>query len=117
MVNTSFFDDELLNTVTAKNKRRASSFDLILFKIPYWIKLGVKESVTTTLTCLVILLGLDDKSFSTVPSNWYSATTTTSAWPCLGIYNYTTCSPEIIATQTFDNGNENIAFDVYYRNK
>ena len=110
MVNTSFFDDELLNTVTAKNKRRASSFDLILFKIPTdktWSE-GVGYDYTNMSSDFV---GLDDKSFSTVPSNWYSATTT-SAWPCLGIYNYTTCSPEIIATQTFDNGNENIAFDV-----
>tara|TARA_R110000787_G_scaffold40066_8_gene99834 strand:- start:1940 stop:3490 length:1551 start_codon:yes stop_codon:yes gene_type:complete len=110
MVNTSFFDDELLNTVTSKNKRRASSFDLVLFKIPTgttWSE-GVGYDYTNMSSDFV---GLDDNSFSTVPSNWYSATTT-SSWPCLGIYNYTTCVPEIIATQTFDNGNENIAFDL-----
>jgi len=110
MVNTSFFDEELLNTITAKNKRRASSFDLILFKIPTgttWSE-GVGYDYSDMSSDFE---GLDDKSYSTVPSDWYSATTT-SAWPCLGIYNYSNCVPEIIATQTFDNGNENIVFNM-----
>tara|TARA_R100000664_G_scaffold31141_1_gene44441 strand:- start:59 stop:1609 length:1551 start_codon:yes stop_codon:yes gene_type:complete len=110
MTNTSFFDKELLNTITAKNKRRASSFDLILFKVPTgstWSEgVGYDYSDMTS-----DFEGLEDKSFSTVPSNWYSATTT-SGWPCLGIYNYSNCMPEIIDTQTFDNGNENIAFNM-----
>jgi len=34
MTNTSTFDEELLNTDMSDGRRRASSFDLILFRIP-----------------------------------------------------------------------------------
>jgi hypothetical protein len=34
MTNTSSFDNELLNTVMSNSRRRATSFDLILFRIP-----------------------------------------------------------------------------------
>ncbi len=34
MTNTSSFDDELLNDKTSQGRRRATSFDLILFRIP-----------------------------------------------------------------------------------
>ena len=34
MTNTSSFDNELLNTVMSNQRRRATSFDLILFRIP-----------------------------------------------------------------------------------
>lgn len=34
MTNTSFFDKELLNSFTSEGRRRATSFDLILFRIP-----------------------------------------------------------------------------------
>jgi len=34
MTNTSFFDKELLNDKTSQGRRRATSFDLILFRIP-----------------------------------------------------------------------------------
>ena len=33
MVNTSFFDKELLNTITSKGIERATSFDLLLVKL------------------------------------------------------------------------------------
>ena len=34
MVNTSFFEEELKNTPTSNGRMRATSFDLILFRIP-----------------------------------------------------------------------------------
>ena len=35
MVNTTTFDIELLNTSTSQGRIRATSFDLVLFRIPY----------------------------------------------------------------------------------
>ena len=34
MTNTSFFDSDLINDKTSQGRRRATSFDLILFRIP-----------------------------------------------------------------------------------
>jgi hypothetical protein len=34
MTNTSFFDKDLLNDKTSQGRRRATSFDLILYRIP-----------------------------------------------------------------------------------
>ena len=34
MTNTSFFDSDLLNDKTSQGRRRATSFDLILYRIP-----------------------------------------------------------------------------------
>ena len=113
MVNTSFFDEELLNTKTAKNFRRATSFDLVLVKLSgttsgfTWSE-GIGYDYTDQTSDFE---GLEDKSYSERPSNWYNATTLES-WNCGGGYTWGSCSPTIIATQTFDNGNENIAFDV-----
>ena len=108
MVNTSFFDDRLLNTQSAKLNRRATSFDLILFTIPDSWDEGVgydydNSSLTSTL--------FDDKSYSDRPSNWYNRTTVNS-WGVPGIYDYIGTTPTIIATQHFDNGNENIELDI-----
>lgn len=41
LTNTSFFDDELLNTKDSMDRKRATSFDLLLFRIP-------ENSVCTT---------------------------------------------------------------------
>jgi len=116
MVNTSTFDKELLNTITAKGNRRATSFELVL------VKLSGTTSASTWSEGVGYdyfdysseFNGLDDKSFSDRPSNWYSASTLNS-WPCLGAYDWYSSgcvSPHIIASQTFDNGNENIEMDM-----
>ena len=34
MTNTSYFDENLLNSTTSQGRRRATSFDLVLFRIP-----------------------------------------------------------------------------------
>lgn len=113
MVNTSFFDEELLNTLTAKNSRRATSFKLVLLKLTGtttgddWSE-GVGYDYTDQSSDFE---GLNDKAYSERPSNWYQATTLES-WNCDGGYTWNTCVPTIIDTQTFDNGNENIEFDM-----
>ena len=113
MVNTSFFDEELLNTITVKNSRRATSFELVLLKLTgttsgvTWSE-GVGYNYTDQRSEFV---GLEDKAFSQRPSNWYYATTL-EQWNCNGGYTWGACNPTIIDTQTFDNGNENIEFDM-----
>lgn len=136
MTNTSAFDTELLNSTTSEGRRRATSFNLILFRIPVsgctgsgqtWDE-GVGYDYYNSATNLnssngsTISLSLEtDKSFSTRPSNWYQSETI-SNWGLPGIYDNTnsisgnTCfnysGLTIVATQHFEFGNENIEFDM-----
>jgi len=102
MTNTSSFDNELLNTFMSNERRRATSFDLILFRIPktsgdtgnpqFWDE-GVgydyndfnitKNSAIGGATPLTYV---DSRAFSSRPSNWYQ-TTTLDNWSQPGIYN------------------------------
>ena len=133
MTNTSSFDNDLLNDTTSTGRRRATSFDLILFRIPLtsgstgtaqiWDE-GVGYdfyNVTKTLNSsngLLTPIALpQDKSFSQRPSNWFQ-TTTLSGWSTNGIYNNTTGGNVdysdliIVDTQHFEFGNEDIEFDM-----
>lgn len=121
MTNTSFFDKDLLNTSTSNGRLRATSFDLILFRIPYrdyeptqpqnWDE-GVGYDFADLMTQVP-----SDKNFSDRPSNWYQTTTITD-WEEPGIYNnqntglfpYTALT--IVDTQHFEFGDENIEFDM-----
>jgi hypothetical protein len=120
MTNTSYFDQELLNTATPDGRKRATSFDLILFRIPY------KDFDFTQPQFWDEGVGYDfqdyvsdqnDKAFSTRPSNWYQ-TTTIGTWEQSGIYSNTNQQPmpysalTIIDIQHFEFGNENIEFDM-----
>jgi len=133
MTNTSSFDNELLNTFMTNSRRRATSFDLILFRIPktsgdtgdpqLWDE-GVgydyndfnltKNSAYGAQTPLTYV---DERAFSTRPSNWYQ-TTTIAEWSEPGIYdnknqglvNYSGLT--IIATQHFELGNEDLNMDM-----
>jgi hypothetical protein len=121
MTNTSYFDKELLNTSTSQGRLRATSFDLILFRIPYvnfdenqpqnWDE-GVGYDYYDLVTGIP-----SDKNYSDRPSNW-SATTTITDWQQPGIYsNINTGSfnynqLEIVATQHFEFGDENVEFDM-----
>jgi hypothetical protein len=107
MTNTVAFNPETLNTTTSQARQRATSFDLILFRIPdgqYWDE-GVGYDFADLKYNYVI-----DKNFSNRPSNWYQ-TTTLSAWTENGIYsnnntgttNYNNLT--IVDTQTFEFGN------------
>ena len=129
MTNTSSFDNELLNTVMSNQRRRATSFDLILFRIPnvsgdtgnpqVWDE-GVgydyndfnlaKNSAQGGMSPLTYV---DSRAFSTRPSNWYQ-TTTVSNWSEPGVYSNTNNGTvnysglTIVARQHFELGNEDV---------
>ena len=133
MTNTSSFDNELLNTFMSNERRRATSFDLILFRIPkisgttgnpqYWdegvgfdytdsnINQNSSNGGSTPITYV------DSRAFSTRPSNWYQ-TTTISGWSQSGVYNNKNegtvnySGLTIVARQHFELGNENINMDM-----
>jgi hypothetical protein len=117
MTNTSFFDKDLLNDKTSQGKRRATSFDLILFRIPQnqqWDS-GVGYDYYP-----FGISNINDRSFSDRPSNWFE-TTTISGWTTPGLYsnvnsitgtgvNYSALT--IVDTQHFEFGNEDIEFNM-----
>jgi hypothetical protein len=117
MTNTSFFDKELLNDKTSQGRRRATSFDLILFRIPQnqqWDS-GVGYDYYDFNTNY-----LNDKNYSDRPSNWFQ-TTTISDWTTPGLYDNTNSATgsginysaiTIVDTQHFEFGNEDIEFDM-----
>ena len=133
MTNTSSFDNELLNTFMSDSRRRATSFDLILFRIPkisgstgepqQWDE-GVGYDYNDFNLAQNSAQGgqspltyVDPRSFSTRPSNWYQ-TTTISEWSQEGIYNNRNQGSvnfsglTIVAEQHFELGNENIEMDM-----
>lgn len=133
MTNTSSFDNELLNTFMSNERRRATSFDLILFRIPQisgttggaqlWdegvgydynnfnLSQGSSNGTSTPLTYV------DSRAYSSRPSNWFQ-TTTISNWSQPGIYdnnnqgvvNYSGLT--IVAQQHFELGNEDLFMDM-----
>lgn len=133
MTNTSSFDEDLINEDMSDGKRRASSFDLILFRIPKtsgttgqpqpWDE-GVGYDYTESNKNQNGLMGglypityVDPRSYSDRPSNWY-LTTNVSEWSQPGIYNNTTggvvnySALTIVDRQHFEFGNEDINFDM-----
>lgn len=133
MTNTSSFDNELLNTFMSDSRRRATSFDLILFRIPKFsgstgspqewdegvgydyndfnIAQNSAQGGSAPLTYV------DPRSYSTRPSNWYQ-TTTIDEWSQPGIYNnknegfvnYSGLTE--VARQHFQLGNEDLNMDM-----
>ena len=133
MTNTSSFDNELLNSFMSNERRRATSFDLILWRIPkfsgttgqpqYWDE-GVgydysdfniaQNSANGGISPLTYV---DSRAYSTRPSNWYQ-TTTLSGWSQNGIYNNVNqgvvnySGLTIVARQHFELGNEDLNMDM-----
>ncbi len=117
MTNTSFFDKDLLNDKTSQGRRRATSFDLILFRIPqnqYWDSGVGYDYYDFGIT------NLNDRSFSNRPTNWFERTTI-SGWSTPGLYSNTNSSTgtgvnysalTIVDTQHFEFGNEDIEFNM-----
>jgi hypothetical protein len=121
MTNTSAFSMDLLNTSMPDGSMRATSFDLILFRIPpkdldpaqpqYWDE-GVGYDFYDVPDQL-----LPNKAFSLRPSNWFQ-TTTIDTWEQPGIYNNMNIGPvpfsglTIVDIQHFEFGNEDIEFDM-----
>lgn len=136
MTNTSAFDEELLNTSMSDGAGRATSFDLILFRIPkvsgstglpqtwdegvgydFYEFQSTRNSATGQLSASE---SWTDKAFSDRPSNWYQRSTIKN-WSTNGIYynqnngtgttiNYSALT--IVDVQHFEFGNENISFDM-----
>ena len=133
MTNTSSFDNELLNSFMSNERRRATSFDLILFRIPktsgdtgnpqFWDE-GVGYDYSDFNIAKNSAIGgsapltyVDSRAYSTRPSNWYQ-TTTIDDWSQPGIYNNRNDGSvnfsglTIVARQHFDLGNEDINMDM-----
>ncbi len=100
MTNTIKFDDSLINTYNSDDRLRATSFDLVLFRIPktndgfpqYWDE-GVGYDYYNTNKTLIKDNGYinltdpeQDKQVSDRPSNWYQGTTL-EFWGTPGIYD------------------------------
>ena len=121
MTNTSSFNNELLNTSMPDGSMRATSFDLILFRIPpvnfdpalpqTW-----DEGVGYDFYDIPEPLG-PNRSYSVRPSNWFERTTIND-WQQSGIYDNTNgglvpfSSITIVDIQHFELGNEDIEFDM-----
>lgn len=103
------------------NKKRATSFDLIFFKIEQFWDEGIGYDYLNSNVFFP-----DQLTTSTAGSNWYNATNATG-WTNPGIIIYEndtsdtrytgitsgfTAYTEIIAQQHFDNGNEDISVDI-----
>lgn len=122
LTNTSTFDKELLNTRTSQSRLRATSFDLILFRIPYIDEEQTQpqvwdEGVGYDFADLQYEIDYNDKNFSNRPSNWYQ-TTTIGVWTQPGIYSNTNTGVvdysglTIVGTQHFQFGDENLSIDM-----
>ena len=124
MTNTSFFDKDLLNDTTSQGRRRATSFDLVLLRIPkYSGSTGISQSWDSGVGYDYYDFGvtnLNDRSFSQRPSNWFERTTI-SGWSTNGLYDNTNSATgsgvnfsalTIVDTQHFEFGNEDIEFDM-----
>ena len=137
MRNTSSFDEALLNTTTSAGSQRATSFDLVLLRIPNvsgntgspqtWDE-GVGYDFSNMLKTQNNYLGtftnntfFDTDTYSDRPSNYYQRTTIEN-WSYPGIYdnkdsitgltgcNYSALT--VVAEQHFEFGNEDIEFDM-----
>jgi hypothetical protein len=104
LTNCIFGDEGLRGQNRSTGKDRATSFDLILFRINESWDEGVGFDYQDS--------GFDftkgNKTYDVRPSNWYNRRTN-NTWVNSGVY---TDSPDILETIRFDNGNENINVDI-----
>jgi hypothetical protein len=103
LTNTIFGDEALLGDDRGNSNIRATSFDLILFKVPQSWDEGVGFDYEK-----VYDLATGEQLFDNRPSNWFNRTTL-DTWNDEGIY---TTFPIVITTIHFDNGNEDISVDI-----
>lgn len=109
MTNTGAFDSKLLGKTTCSGKDRASSFDLIVFKLEQPWDEGNGYDYTYGDTSF--LATGDGAVVINSPSNWIEAQTNIS-WSG-GNGTYTGSSSGVtIATQHFEQGNENLEIDI-----
>ena len=103
MTNTIFGDEAFLGQKRGSGRERATSFDLIIFKInEYWDEgVGFDYEQAYDFTS-------GNETFDERPSNWFNRTTL-DAWSSEGVYS---TSPTIVGTVRMDNGDENINVDI-----
>ena len=103
MTNTIFGDEAFLGQKRGSGRERATSFDLIIFKITeYWDEgVGFDYEQVYDFTS-------GNETFDERPSNWFNRTTLDS-WSSEGVYSI---SPTVIGTISMDNGNENLNVDI-----
>lgn len=104
LTNTIFGDETFLGAKRGTGRDRATSFDLIVFKINEFWDEGVGFDYEDTEYDFT----LGNKTFDERPSNWYNRTTT-NQWTIEGVYSE---EPTIISTIHFDNGDEDINIDI-----
>jgi len=104
LTNCIFGDEGFKGQLRSTGRDRATSFDLILFKINEFWDEGLGFDYVNTNSDN----SLGNKTFDQRPSTWYDRTTLDS-WATSGIYAET---PTIIKTIHFDNGNEDINVDI-----
>jgi hypothetical protein len=104
MTNTGSFDKDLLNTAFG-SKDRATSFDLITFKISDDWDNGVGYDYE------IPVLAYGEAAFSNGPSNWINRRTGMDWSNGTGVYSGSP-SGITVSTQRFDKGNENIEMDI-----
>lgn len=135
--NTSSFNRHIEGTFDSLNKRRATSFELLFFKIPKDFHEGVgydyEGAVVDTTYLTPPLKQYNNFNFyestfnkvdSTEPSNWFYAKNT-EPWDINGIYDPTTIDLTnynggiqdingltVIGKMEFEYGSENIDFDI-----
>lgn len=133
MTNTIKFNEDLLNTFNSDARKRASSFDLILFRIPKYsgstgdsqtwdegVGYDFTNNIKTTDTAgaLFYTQPFTDNTYSTRPSNWYE-NINMSGWSVPGLYSNRNNSTlvnyndlVIIDIQHFEKGDEDINFNM-----
>lgn len=105
MTNTGFFDDELLGKTTCSGKKRANSFDLLIYPLDQHWDEGVGYDYNDN-----HFIGYDASVTSDNASNWTEAKTIT---PWSGSSMYTGYNvPAGSVLQHFEDGNENLEIDV-----
>jgi len=112
MTNTSSFDDQLINQkVLINDTRRATSFTLMLYKVPSSKASLWDEGVGYDYELPTVSIEPEyNRAQSKRPSNWVNSTTLYK-WSNQGTYdNLTPSSYQILDTQSFDAGNEDISF-------
>ncbi len=104
LTNTIFGDEGLKGQNRSTSRDRATSFDLIIFKINEFWDEGVGFDYQDS--------GYDfttgNHTFDERPSNWFNRTTL-NEWTSQGVY---ATNPVVLSTIHFDNGNEDINVDI-----
>lgn len=104
LTNTIIGDNNLIGKEKINSKVRATSFDLIIFKIPQFWDEGVGFDVDR----VIYDVSNDNLTYDERPSNWFKRTQI-EPWTEDGVYYD---DPIILKTIHFDNGNENINVDI-----